>query len=147
MGLGSLGLKVSHSDTAEGSYTDITEIIGGSLPKPKMDVWQDKSLDQSGAGIPKKGTGFVDGGQFTLKIAYNATTYALLMGLTGARAPTFWKVKWPLEPGQVTPAQVVFEGILAEGPGGDFPEDGTRIEDEITIEVSKLVTYTAGASE
>jgi len=137
----SCGTRLSW-DTAGGTtYADIAEVIDLDGPSPKIPA-ADVSNLQSPNCYREKRPKMVDPGAFKAKMNFTKAQYGQLLGQV-RKYPISFKISFPLIGTETTASSATWSGFIG-GIGMAIPDDD-RITNDVDVEVSGPITFTAGS--
>jgi hypothetical protein len=124
------GATVSYSDTENGSYTPIAEILDLALPELTQDS-VDATHMESPDNYMEKIPALKDPGEYTFSFNFNNDQYETVFGMVGTAK--WWMIQSPGGDAWI------FPGFIS-GLGGEMPVND-RIVAEVTLTVSGAIDF------
>jgi hypothetical protein len=128
------GAALAYSDTENGSYTSVSEVLDMEIPRFTQDTVEATHMESPNNFIERIAA-LKDPGEYTFTINFNKTQYDTLDGLAGTTK--WWRVQTPADD------TWKFQGFISE-IGGEMPLND-RITAEIVITITGAITYTPSA--
>jgi hypothetical protein len=136
------GGKVERSITgAANSYTRIPECKGLAVPQVSTEYQDATSLDSAG-GFREWVPGLKDAGEITVNAGYTRAGYEQQLADQAATNPIYYRVTFPLAPGQTTPDVHDFRGYPT--PAIQADDVGALISMSVVIRITGQPVWTPG---
>jgi len=136
------GTLIERSRTGQEDFTPVAEAKGIAVPAITQD-YVEATHNQSEGGFREWIKGLKDGGELAIPANYTSAAYAQALADRDQPGPIFYRVTFPLAPGQTRPDVFTFKAF-PNPQIGDSDDPGAIVGLTISLRTTGEITFEQG---